>query len=1410
MKNKLLLFSLVILLATLGLHSPVHAQNYVVDHDFNTDADSWTASDVNRFEYGRITNLANPFYLADVSNNYFGIDLGVIYGANLNVFATSPVFNFSTVVSPEVSFDFYADAFLDPDFGGDGAYLQYSLNGTTWNNIGTYMDQNATNWYDANLHYEIAGAAAFGTIHVWNTSGNQWKNAKIAVPEVANQANVQFRFVFRSGNYNNGEGFGFDNFKVEELAPANQAEVLAITSPTSTICSFGSSETITATIKNTGTSTMTANSYRVSYSLDGTNYSGLQTINSDLIGGASSIVNFTGVDLSLNPSYTIYVKLEYGIAFGSSDIAQVTINQSGIDPINSYPYTASFTAASPNFGTSAGSDASVTYETYLKMAGNVGTAWTTSSEFTTEAEAFAFTNNLASAFTCQVDASTLATVDLLFDFAQVFGFGSGIGGKGYTFFRVLINGTPVADVNGKTLWQATGSTVNFQQLRFNLDAFAGQTFELKLQAANKRSNDFAAVKNLIIRQRPAADIAMVEILSPVTSCGLTDELVTIRIQNRGTATQSNIPVSYSDGTNTITGTVLGPVFANQFANYTFTTTSDFSGGLTLSASVALVGDADNSNNTVTGYQVTALGTDIGNGEASFNFNATNGNFVAQDLNNNGATWVWGIVGSDIAQVLSFYEKAANDWLFSDCVTLGDDEQQYQVTFRYRTLLNTVNKNLTVYLTNAQSNTASQVQLLSLPAVNNADWTYVNIVFNIETPGVHYIAFKADGPASNFAESILIDDVFVREFVPTDLSFSNITFNGASDISDCEIAAPVTIAATLTNVSGGTIYAGDRIEVRLSKGGSVIATEYITLANNFAASSTMVHTFATLVDLSDVGTHAVSATVVREFDPAAGNNVNSKSITTYGYPSNLSLIGLEAGYCLDDAADVLTLDFDAAAGSGYVKTVTGINVVNNAGTYSYDPVATTNSQITYTVEDGNGCSASETYSVVVTDPTVTLVGDVAVSYANLNSTTLDAGAGYTYAWSTGATTQTINANAFGTYTVTVTDAYCSATGSKVINQIETIQLREGWGLASSLINIPANTTVKSVFQSASPIIVKDENGLVYWPTNQQGEVNNIGNMFVGAAYQYKMPNAGSITITGQPVTPELQSVSLASNHNFLGYLRQTASPAATELASIWNKIFIMKDQDGKVIWPAFNVNMIGSLVPGQGYRIQLTEATTLTYTANSVAVKAYGAVEPVNFRTNLNTGSNMTLGIPYSAWNVLPNAGDEVGVFNANGVLVGSSVYNGDNMAIAIMGNDVLTNEKAALAHGEQFSIKVWNHMTNEVVICSFDQEISYKEDAVVVLEKIMIGQQASELGLNQNMPNPAFGMTEISFYLPESGNAKLALYNLLGEEIAVLANTHFAAGEQMIQIDTRSFAAGSYIYKLTANGQTVAKQMMIK
>ncbi|MFV1883593.1 MAG: CHRD domain-containing protein [Balneola sp.] len=82
-------------------------------------------------------------------------------------------------------------------------------------------------------------------------------------------------------------------------------------------------------------------------------------------------------------------------------------------------------------------------------------------------------------------------------------------------------------------------------------------------------------------------------------------------------------------------------------------------------------------------------------------------------------------------------------------------------------------------------------------------------------------------------------------------------------------------------------------------------------------------------------------------------------------------------------------------------------------------------------------------------------------------------------------------------------------------------------------------------------------------------------------------------------------------------------------------------------------------------------------------------------------------------------------------------------------------------------------------------------------------------GLEQNYPNPFNPSTTISFTLSETGNANLKVFNMLGQEVATLANERLNAGNHTFSFDASSLASGMYIYQLQAQNQTITKSMML-
>ena len=81
-------------------------------------------------------------------------------------------------------------------------------------------------------------------------------------------------------------------------------------------------------------------------------------------------------------------------------------------------------------------------------------------------------------------------------------------------------------------------------------------------------------------------------------------------------------------------------------------------------------------------------------------------------------------------------------------------------------------------------------------------------------------------------------------------------------------------------------------------------------------------------------------------------------------------------------------------------------------------------------------------------------------------------------------------------------------------------------------------------------------------------------------------------------------------------------------------------------------------------------------------------------------------------------------------------------------------------------------------------------------------------GLKQNYPNPFNPSTTIRYALPRAGHVTLKVYNLIGEEIAVLVSAQRAAGEHEVHWNPAGLPSGVYFSRLQA-GEFVATRKLL-
>ena len=83
------------------------------------------------------------------------------------------------------------------------------------------------------------------------------------------------------------------------------------------------------------------------------------------------------------------------------------------------------------------------------------------------------------------------------------------------------------------------------------------------------------------------------------------------------------------------------------------------------------------------------------------------------------------------------------------------------------------------------------------------------------------------------------------------------------------------------------------------------------------------------------------------------------------------------------------------------------------------------------------------------------------------------------------------------------------------------------------------------------------------------------------------------------------------------------------------------------------------------------------------------------------------------------------------------------------------------------------------------------------------------LSLAQNYPNPFNPSTFIRWAQPQTGQVRLSVYNILGQEVATLTDEVRPAGTHEIRLDALGWASGVYVYVLEAGEQTLTQKMIL-
>ena len=137
-----------------------------------------------------------------------------------------------------------------------------------------------------------------------------------------------------------------------------------------------------------------------------------------------------------------------------------------------------------------------------------------------------------------------------------------------------------------------------------------------------------------------------------------------------------------------------------------------------------------------------------------------------------------------------------------------------------------------------------------------------------------------------------------------------------------------------------------------------------------------------------------------------------------------------------------------------------------------------------------------------------------------------------------------------------------------------------------------------------------------------------------------------------------------------------------------------------------------------------------------------------------------------------------------------------------------------------FDLDVGESLSAEVALVIGDglEDLQVKSDSIYALFGGLVsveGNKSAEIptkfNLSQNYPNPFNPVTSIKFTIPKVAIVKISVYNILGREVAVLADREYQAGEYIIRWEAANVSSGIYfIYMEAADYHRTLKMVLLR
>ena len=401
--------------------------------------------------------------------------------------------------------------------------------------------------------------------------------------------------------------------------------------------------------------------------------------------------------------------------------------------------------------------------------------------------------------------------------------------------------------------------------------------------------------------------------------------------------------------------------------------------------------------------------------------------------------------------------------------------------------------------------------------------------------------------------------------------------------------------------------------------------------------------------------------------------------------------------------------------------------------------------------------------------------------------------------------------------------------------QTLSLGTGWNLVSSNV-APSDSAMAEVLSDVldEVVIVQDEAGNVFLPSD---DVNTIGYWRTGEAYQLYLMEPATLTIVGEGIAPEQTPIVIGQeapggtvSWSQVAFLRTTPMDVGEALESVASELVVVKDNYGRVYMPHIDIDQIGQLQPGQGYKMYASAEATLLYPANGGALtgiaagrsdKGGGAVEESAdrpFAGSLGSLYKESATLIVEADSTFEGAAVEVS--DSGGELVSAAEFQRGRAILTLYGGDPSFPGRAAVTPGEVMSLSVrtadggtmggpaFGEIRDLLRGVTVDAPLAFVPDAVYGITLLRPSLPQGET-LVQTYPNPFTTRSTISYQLIRSQHVELQIFDVMGRLVRSLVDTEQGPGTHHVVVDASGLASGVYYCNLRAGEETLVRSMTL-